>query len=42
MTVGLSGLVASVIAGQLWDNASHSAVLSLCAFFAVTGGLALL
>jgi MFS family permease len=42
MTVGLSGLVASVIAGQLWDNVSHSAVFLYGVFFAVTGGLALL
>jgi MFS family permease len=42
MTVGLSGLVASVIAGQLWDNVSHSAVFLYGAFFAVIGGIALL
>jgi MFS family permease len=41
-TVGLSGLLASVIAGQLWDNVSHPTAFLYGAFFAVVGGLALL
>lgn len=41
-TVGLSGLVASVIAGLLWDNIGHSAVFFYAAFFAGAGSIALL
>jgi MFS family permease len=41
-TVGISGLVASVIAGQLWDNVSHTAVFLYGVTFAIVGGLALL
>ncbi len=41
MIVGLSGLVASVIAGQLWDRVSHSAVFLYGAFFAMAGAIAL-
>jgi len=41
-TVGLLGLVASVIAGLLWDRVSHAAVFYFGAAFAVVGSLALL
>lgn len=36
-TVGLSGLVASLIAGQLWDKIGHPAVFSFGAVFAILG-----
>jgi MFS family permease len=41
-TVGLSGLVASLVAGRLWDQAGHAAVFLFGAAFAVVGGIALL
>jgi len=41
-TVGLLGLVASVVAGQLWDRVSHSAVFYYGAAFAVAGSIGLL
>lgn len=37
MVVGLSGLLASLVAGQLWDKAGHPAVFLYGAFFAVMG-----
>lgn len=40
-TVGLSGMLASVIAGQLWDKVNHSAVFVFGAFFSVLGIIAL-
>lgn len=40
--IGLSGLVASIIAGQLWDKISHPAVFIYGASFATLGSLALL
>lgn len=40
--VGLSGLIASIIAGQLWDKISHPAVFIYGAIFALVGSLALL
>jgi len=40
--VGLSGLVASLIAGWLWDQAGHETVFFFGAAFAVVGGIALL
>jgi len=40
--VGLSGLVASIIAGQLWDNTSHAAVFIYGAVFSFLGIIALL
>ncbi len=40
-TVGLTTLVASVVAGQLWDNISHSSVFIFGAFFSLIGILAL-
>jgi MFS family permease len=39
--VGLSGLVASAVAGVLWDRVSHAAVFFYGATFAVVGGVAL-
>jgi MFS family permease len=41
-TVGLSGLVASLVAGLLWDRVSHAAVFLLGASFAGLGVMALL
>lgn len=41
-TVGLSGLLASIVAGQLWDKVSHQAVFVYGAIFAVLGTLSLL
>jgi len=41
-TVGLSGLVASLIAGQLWDLVNHEAVFVFGVVFATLGGIALL
>jgi MFS family permease len=40
-TVGLLGLVASVVAGLLWDHVSHAAVFLYSAAFAVVGSVAL-
>jgi len=40
--VGLSGLVASLVAGWLWDQLGHAAVFFFGAAFAVVGGIALL
>lgn len=41
-TVGLAGLVASLVAGWLWDQVGHAAVFLFGAGFAVIGGIALL
>ena len=41
-TVGLVGLVASLVAGWLWDQVGHAAVFLFGAGFAVVGGVALL
>jgi MFS family permease len=41
-TIGLLELVASIIAGLLWDHVSHEAVFIYGAVFAVIGGAALL
>jgi len=41
-TVGLTGLFASVVAGQLWDHVGHAAVFLYGAAAAVVGALALL
>ncbi|MGZ5875584.1 MAG: MFS transporter [Bradyrhizobium sp.] len=41
-TVGLCGLVASLIAGWLWDQVGHASVFLFGAAFAVIGGIALL
>lgn len=40
--VGLSGLLASIVAGQLWDRVGHQAVFLYGAAFAVIGGFSLL
>lgn len=40
-TVGLAGLAASGVAGQLWDRVGHTAVFLLGAGSAVVGGFAL-
>jgi len=40
--VGLSGLVASIIAGQLWDHVSHTAVFIYGALSSALGIIALL
>jgi MFS family permease len=40
--VGLFGLVASLVAGSLWDQVGHAAVFLFGAGFAVVGGIALL
>jgi MFS family permease len=41
-TIGLSGLIASVVAGQFWDRIGHAAVFWYGAGSAVAGGIALL
>ena len=41
-TLGLLQLVASVVAGQLWDRIGHSAVFYYGAIFGGVGGIALL
>ena len=41
-TIGLLGLVASIVAGLLWDHVGHSAVFVYGAVFAVVGSIALL
>ncbi len=41
-TIGISGLIASVVAGLLWDKVSHPAVFIYGAFFAILGSIALL
>jgi MFS family permease len=41
-TVGLVGLVASLVAGLLWDQVGHAAVFLFGAGFALVGGIALL
>jgi len=41
-TVGLLGLLASAVAGLLWDRIGHAAVFFYGAAFAVVGGTALL
>jgi MFS family permease len=41
-TVGLLGLVASVVAGLLWDRVSHAAVFYYGAVFAAAGSIGLL
>ena len=41
-TIGLAGLIASVVAGQLWDKVNHAAVFIYGAAFAVVGVISLL
>lgn len=40
--VGLSGLLASLVAGQFWDRIGHQSVFLFGAAFAIIGGTALL
>jgi MFS family permease len=39
-TIGLSGMVASLVAGRLWDRVGHASVFVLGAVFAAAGALA--
>jgi hypothetical protein len=41
-TIGLSGLVASVVSGQLWDRVNHGAVFIYGAAFGVLGFISLM
>jgi MFS family permease len=41
-TVGLLQLIASIVAGALWDRIGHAAVFYYGAIFAVLGSVALL
>src|SRR5665213_205685 len=41
-TIGLTGMVASVVAGQLWDKVSHSSVFIYGAVFSLIGIISLL
>lgn len=41
-TIGLTGLIASTVAGQLWDKISHPAVFVYGATFALAGAIALM
>lgn len=41
-TVGLSGLLASIVAGQLWDKVSHAAVFIYGGVFGLLGIIALI
>jgi MFS family permease len=41
-TIGSSGLVASIVAGQLWDLVNHEAVFVFGVIFSVLGSIALL
>lgn len=40
-TIGLSSLIASIVAGQLWDKINHPAVFIYGAIFAIIGTIAL-
>jgi MFS family permease len=41
-TLGLFGLIASLIAGRLWDQVGHASVFLFGALFAAVGALAIL
>jgi MFS family permease len=41
-TIGLTGLIASVVAGQLWDKVSHSSVFIFGALFSLIGIISLI
>jgi MFS family permease len=40
--VGLSGLIASIVAGQLWDKVGHTAVFLYGAAFSIIGIISLI
>jgi len=40
-TIGITGLIASVVAGQLWDHVSHSSVFIFGALFSLIGIISL-
>jgi len=40
-TIGITGLIASIVAGQLWDNVSHSSVFIFGAIFSLLGIISL-
>ena len=40
-TIGITGLIASVVAGQLWDQVSHSSVFIFGAVFSLIGIISL-
>lgn len=40
--IGLLGLVASIVAGLLWDNISHSTVFLYGALFSIVGSIMLI
>ena len=40
-TIGITGLIASVVAGQLWDHVSHSSVFIFGAVFSLIGIISL-
>ena len=41
-TIGITGLIASVVAGQLWDHVSHSSVFIFGAVFSLIGIISLI
>ena len=41
-TIGIPGLIASVVAGQLWDHVSHSSVFIFGAIFSLIGIISLI
>ena len=41
-TIGITGLIASIVAGELWDTVGHTSVFVYGAFFAVVGTFALM
>jgi MFS family permease len=41
-TIGVFGLIASLIAGRLWDHVGHASVFLFGAVFAAVGALAIL
>jgi MFS family permease len=41
-TIGMTGLIASVVAGQLWDKVSHPSVFIFGALFSFIGIISLI
>ena len=41
-TIGITGLIASLVAGELWDHVSHPAVFIFGAIFAILGTITLM